>query len=122
LRLVWGDRARLERVFDNLIGNAVKFSPDGGAITVRLSNEGEMVRVDVLDEGIGITQEEQPKIFERFYQVDGSSKRRFSGTGLGLAIVKEIVEAHRGTISVTSQLGVGSKFSFAIPVARETQT
>lgn len=122
LRLVWGDRARLERVFDNLIGNAVKFSPDGGTITVRLSNEGAMIRVEVLDEGIGIAQEEQTKIFDRFYQVDGSSKRRFSGAGLGLAIVKEIVEAHRGTLHVTSQLGVGSKFSFAIPVAQEEPT
>jgi signal transduction histidine kinase len=121
LRHVWGDRTRLEQVFDNLIGNAVKFSPDGGTITVRLSNDGDLVRAAVVDEGIGIRQDQLTKIFDRFYQVDGSSKRRFGGTGLGLAIVKEIVEAHQGTIGVESQLGVGSTFSFTIPVAPQGQ-
>lgn len=119
LRPVWGDRARLGQVLDNLIGNAIKFSPDGGTITVRLRNEDGFVRVDVIDQGIGIPGDQLTKIFERFYQVDGSSKRRFGGTGLGLAIVKEIVEAHGGTITVESEVGKGSTFSFTVPVARQ---
>ncbi len=119
LHPVWGDRARLGQVLDNLIGNAIKFSPDGGTITVRLRNDDGFVRVDVIDQGIGIPNDQLTKIFERFYQVDGSSKRRFGGTGLGLAIVKEIVEAHGGTITVESQVGRGSTFSFTVPVAPE---
>jgi signal transduction histidine kinase len=117
LRAVWGDRIRLSQIFDNLIENAIKFSPKGGTITVRLCNGQGHVRVDVIDEGIGIPQDKQSRIFERFYQVDGSSTRQFGGTGLGLAIVQEIVEAHGGVISVASELGAGSTFSFTIPVA-----
>jgi len=123
---VWGDRARLEQVFVNLIGNAIKFSPGGGTITVRLHNEtastspvNEMgfVRAEVIDKGIGIAKDQLTKIFDRFYQVDGSSKRHFGGTGLGLAIVKETVEAHGGTVTVDSELGVGSRFSIRLPSA-----
>jgi len=114
---VWADRIRLSQIFDNLIENAIKFSPQGGTITVRLCNGQGHVRADVIDEGIGIPQDKQSRIFERFYQVDGSSTRQFGGTGLGLAIVQEIVEAHGGTISVASELGAGSTFSFTIPVA-----
>jgi signal transduction histidine kinase len=119
LRLVIGDRERLDRVFANLIQNAIKFTPDGSAITVRLSNEGDFVRADVIDQGIGIAEDHLDKIFQRFYQVDGSSKRRFGGTGLGLAIVKEIIDAHGGEITVASEVGVGSTFSFTVPVASE---
>ncbi len=114
---VLGDRLRLNQVFDNLIHNAIKFSPDGGEIRIRLRQTGKFVRVDVIDPGIGIPQDKLDKIFERFYQVDGTSKRRFSGTGLGLAIVKEIVEAHGGTIDVQSVIDEGSTFSFIVPVA-----
>jgi signal transduction histidine kinase len=144
LHPVWGDRARLEQVLVNLIGNACKFALPptaprrrdvgqqavnpgcaGGTITVRLRNseradaEGPYVRVEVIDEGIGITPDQLTRIFGRFYQVDGSSTRRFGGTGLGLAIVKEIVEAHGGTVSVNSEVGVGSVFSFTVPTARK---
>jgi signal transduction histidine kinase len=120
LGLVWGDRARLEQVFNNLIGNALKFSPDPlGKITVRLRSHDKSVRVDVIDQGIGIPQDQLTKIFERFYQVDGSSTRRFGGTGLGLAIVKEIIDAHGGMILVESEPGVGSMFSFTVPLASE---
>lgn len=119
LPLAWGDRTRLDQVFDNLIDNAIKFSPDGGTITVRLQRAGGFVRADVVDQGIGIEKDQLDRIFDRFYQVDGSSKRRFSGTGLGLAIVKEIVQAHGGQISVTSQPGKGSTFTFTIPIARD---
>ena len=120
LPLVWGDHDRLEQVFNNLIGNAIKFSPEvGGQITVRLRQVTGFVRVDVIDQGIGIAGNHLARIFERFYQVDGSSKRRYSGTGLGLAIVKEIVDAHGGTVMVESQLDVGSTFSFTVPLAQE---
>jgi len=73
------------------------------------------VQVEVTDQGIGIPTDELDKIFERFYQVDGSSKRRFSGTGLGLAIVQRIVEGHNGKIWVESEMGKGSTFSFTVP-------
>ena len=117
---VWGDRARLDQVFSNLIENALKFSPEpGGTITVRLRNDDGFVRSDVQDQGIGIPEDQLTKIFERFYQVDGSMKRRFRGTGLGLAIVKEIVDAHGGTVIVESQPDVGSTFSFTVPLAAD---
>ena len=128
---VWGDRARLEQVLINLIGNACKFSPNGGTITVRIRHADlaeadpssgtlengprSQVRVQVIDEGIGIAPDQLTKIFERFYQVDGSSTRRFGGTGLGLAIVQETIQAHGGTIAVDSQVGVGSRFTFTLP-------
>jgi signal transduction histidine kinase len=120
---VWGDRARLEQVFVNLIGNALKFSPSGGTVRVRLRNGGgtdgrpPCVQADVIDEGIGIAPDQLTKIFGRFYQVDGSSTRRFGGTGLGLAIVQETVKAHGGTITVTSEMGAGSTFSLSLPAA-----
>jgi signal transduction histidine kinase len=117
---VMGDRARLDQVFNNLIGNALKFSPEtGGTITVRLRRVDGFVRVDVVDQGIGIAGNHLARIFERFYQVDGSSKRRYGGTGLGLAIVKEIVDAHGGTVTVESEPNVGSTFSFTVPVVPE---
>jgi signal transduction histidine kinase len=119
LKLALGDAERLGQVFANLIGNAIKFTPDSGTITVRLTNDQDSVRADVIDEGIGIAQDNLTRIFERFYQVDGSSKRRFRGTGLGLAIVKEIIDAHGGTITVSSELGAGSTFSFTVPAAVE---
>jgi signal transduction histidine kinase len=117
LQSALGDPQRLDRVFANLIGNAIKFTPSGGKITIRLRNQGDFLRADVIDEGIGIPDDQLEKIFDRFYQVDGSTTRRYGGTGLGLAIVKEIVNAHGGTISVTSEPGVGSTFSFTVPAA-----
>lgn len=117
LRPALGDPERLGQVFANLLGNAIKFTPGPGTITVRLTNVEGAIRAEVIDEGIGIAEDHLERIFERFYQVDGSSKRRFRGTGLGLAIVKEIVDAHGGTITVASEVGTGSTFSFAIPVA-----
>jgi signal transduction histidine kinase len=77
------------------------------------------VHVDVIDEGIGIAPDQLTKIFGRFYQIDGSSTRRFGGTGLGLAIVQEIIQAHGGTITVESKVGVGSRFSFTVPTVAD---
>lgn len=114
---VMGDKKRLGEVFDNLIGNALKFSPDGGVVTIRLQQMGHVVEASVSDTGIGIPADQLDKIWTRFYQVDSSTTRRFGGTGLGLAIVKRIVEAHRGEVWVESEPGQGSTFYFTVPVA-----
>ncbi len=114
---VMGDQRRLGQVFDNLIGNAIKFSPDGGTIRVRLQAEDAAVRAQVIDEGIGVPAHQLELVWERFYQVDGTASRRFGGTGLGLAIVKRLVEAHHGRVGVSSQPGQGSTFYFTIPRA-----
>ncbi len=113
--MVWGDRERLSQVLDNLLHNAVKFSPNGGRITVRVADHGDYVLVSVQDTGIGIPPDKLDRIFDRFYQVDGSTKRRFGGMGLGLAIVKRIVEAHGGRVWAESELGKGSTFYFTVP-------
>ncbi len=116
LPVVYADRDRIAQVLDNLLGNAIKFSPNGGTITVRVHAIDGIVQVEVSDQGIGIPADKLDKIFERFYQVDGSSRRRFGGTGLGLAIVKRIVRAHNGTVWVDSEEGKGSTFFFTLPV------
>lgn len=113
--IVWGDRERLSQVLDNLLHNAVKFSPNGGRITVRVQDLEDHALVSVQDTGIGIPPDKLERIFERFYQVDGSTRRRFGGMGLGLAIVKRIVEAHGGRVWAESELGKGSTFHFTIP-------
>ncbi len=115
LPLVAGDEGRLLQVFDSLLGNAIKFSPDGGQIVVTIEDAGSMVRASVADQGVGIPEDERERIFDRFYQVDGSVRRRFGGTGLGLAIAKRIVEAHGGRIWVESEPGEGSTFYFTLP-------
>ena len=112
---VAGDEGRLLQVFDNLLSNAIKFSPNGGQITVTVKDAGQMEQVLVADRGIGIPKDQQERIFERFYQVNGSARRRFGGAGLGLAIVKRIVEMHGGRVWVDSEPGKGSTFHFTIP-------
>ncbi len=109
------DVAQITQVLDNLLNNAIKFSPNGGTIRVRLVEEETMVMVQVSDTGIGIPPEAIDRIFERFYQVDGSTTRRFGGAGLGLAICRQIINAHGGIIDVKSRFGEGSTFSFTIP-------
>ena len=116
---VMGDQERLELLFGHLVGNAIKFSPDGGTVTVRAWADGNQVYVSVADEGIGIAPDHLSHVFERFYQVDGTTKRRFGGMGVGLALVWEIVEAHGGTAMVESEPGEGSTFTVALPRAEE---
>jgi signal transduction histidine kinase len=118
---VWADRSYLEQVFDNILGNAIKFSPNGGKITVCIKEEGEYLRVAVSDTGIGIPSDQLERIFERFYQVDGSPTRRFGGTGLGLALVKKTIEAHGGEVWAESQEGQGSTFFFTLPILRDDE-
>ena len=117
LPLVKADDRRLRQVFDNLIGNAVKYSPQGGEIVVGARREDGRVRVYVRDEGVGIPEEEQEAIFEPFYRVDSSLRRKAQGAGLGLFLVRAIVRAMGGDIWVESEAGKGSTFYFTLPVA-----
>ena len=112
---VYADATRLKQILLNLLSNSVKFT-DEGIIEVKASNHGEWVDFKVKDSGCGMKREDLPHIFEVFRQVDGSSTRSTSGTGLGLAITKKLVEMHGGAISVESELGVGTTFSFSLPV------
>jgi signal transduction histidine kinase/putative methionine-R-sulfoxide reductase with GAF domain len=113
--LVLGDLERLELVIYHLTENAIKFSPGGGKVTVRSWSDDKQVYVSVADTGIGIAPEHLHRIFERFYQVNGTTTRRFGGLGLGLALVWEIVEAHGGSVRASSRPGEGSTFTVAIP-------
>ncbi len=116
---VKGDRNNLEGVFTNLVNNAIKYTPEGGEITIRVRGEGENVRVEVSDTGIGISKENLSRIFDRFYRVKSEKTRQIVGTGLGLCIVKHIVEAHLGTISVESEEGGGSTFTVVLPAGSD---
>ncbi len=117
LPLVQGDREQLNLVFSHLLENAIKFSPEGGTITIRAWANDDWNYVFIADEGIGIAPEHIDRIFERFYQVDGSTTRRFGGMGLGLALAWEIVEAHDGVIDVESEPNEGSTFIVKLPQA-----
>ena len=113
------DVARIERVLFNLLHNAIKFSRDGGTITVTARDEGDSLRCEVRDEGMGIPPEQLPRLFQRFSQLqEGSAK---GGTGLGLSIAKAIVEAHGGAIGVESARGEGSTFWFTLPTKAITR-
>jgi signal transduction histidine kinase len=116
--LVQGDPHRLEQVVDNLVSNAVKYSPHGGTIDIRGTSTAAEVRLTVSDEGVGIPLDEQERIFDRFYRVEGPETRAVSGTGLGLYITRAIVEAHGGRCWVNSTPGKGATFFVALP--RET--
>lgn len=109
------DRDRVNQVFDNLLGNAIKFSPRGGTITIGVEDRGDYLQLSVSDMGVGIPADKLKRVFDRFYQVDGSATRRFGGAGLGLAIAKRIVESHGGEIWVESEMGHGSRFIFTLP-------
>jgi signal transduction histidine kinase/ActR/RegA family two-component response regulator len=115
---IFGDRVRLEQVASNLIGNAVKFTPDGGGVDVRMRRVGDRAELTFSDTGQGIAPEFLPCVFEPFRQADGSTTRTHSGLGLGLSIVKTLVEAHNGTIHVHSAGdGMGAEFVVTLPVA-----
>jgi signal transduction histidine kinase len=112
---VLADRQQLERVFINLLGNAIKFTPAKGKISIRASSLDNLCQIDITDTGIGIPQESLGAIFDEFYRVDNPINQKVKGTGLGLSLVKRIVEAHGGSIWVRSKLNEGSTFSFTIP-------
>jgi len=110
------DRLRLAEVLQNLLDNAMQYTPTGGQIVVSASADGAEVTFTVSDTGIGIPQADQPRIFERFYRVDVARSREVGGTGLGLSIAKHLVEVHGGRIWVESEVGQGSQFHFTVPI------
>ncbi|MBL0389048.1 response regulator [Tumebacillus sp. ITR2] len=113
--LARGDSDKLKQVLMNLIGNAVKYSPEGGTVTIGFRATPKHLVVDITDQGLGIPKDALSKLFSKFYRIDNSDRRKIGGTGLGLAICKEIVKAHDGEITVQSELGVGSTFSIHLP-------
>ncbi|MFE8703124.1 ATP-binding protein [Cytobacillus sp. FJAT-54145] len=113
---ILGDKAKVEQVFTNLVHNAIKYSPLGGEIKIIMSEKDGDLKVDVVDEGLGIPEEALPKLFTRFYRVDNSDRRKIGGTGLGLSIVQEIMKMHDGEISVSSEFGKGSTFTVSFPL------
>jgi signal transduction histidine kinase len=119
LPTVWGDSRRLQQVLKNLLSNAIRYSPEGGAITVGAEEDEGSVRFWVRDEGMGIPPLALNRIFDRFYRVDDSARRIPGGIGLGLALVREVVRAHKGRVWVESTMGRGSTFYFTVPVTGE---
>ncbi|MCK5659884.1 MAG: hypothetical protein KAH86_00895, partial [Methanosarcinales archaeon] len=114
---ICADRTRLKQVLLNLVSNAIKFTPDGGRIVIKAEDMGEMVRISVIDNGIGINEEDVSRLFNRFIQIDQSNTRSVGGTGLGLAIVKDMVELMNGSVELESEFGTGTMFSILLPKA-----
>jgi two-component system phosphate regulon sensor histidine kinase PhoR len=115
LSMIHADRNSMEGIFSNLISNAIKYTPEGGSVSVQLGEEGGFVKASVSDTGIGIKKEDLSRIFDKFYRVKSSETRQIVGTGLGLSIVKSIVDAHLGSISVESEEGGGTTFTILLP-------
>jgi len=112
---VKADPVRLGQVFDNLISNAIKFTPPGGRVGLTISMVGDEAIVVVTDSGMGMTAEDQQRLFTRFFRTKAAAK--IQGTGLGLTITKAIVDAHPGSIGVESKVGTGTSFTFTVPTA-----
>ncbi|HEU4389409.1 MAG TPA: HAMP domain-containing sensor histidine kinase, partial [Blastocatellia bacterium] len=116
--LAYGDQFRLNQAFRNIAENALKYTPSGGSVTMTVTPVGHLIRTDVEDTGIGISEAELAKIFGRFYRVDHARSRGDGGAGLGLAICDHIIRAHDGRIEVASAHGQGARFSVYLPSAR----
>ena len=114
---VWGDAESMTQIADNLVDNAIKYTGDGGVVTLALRREAERGVLEVRDTGIGIPPEDLERIFERFYRVDKARSRALGGTGLGLSIVKHLAQAMNGRVSVTSESGRGSVFRVELQLA-----
>ncbi|MFC4654774.1 MULTISPECIES: sensor histidine kinase [Rheinheimera] len=110
------DPDKIMQVMSNLLSNAAKYSPQGGAVQIRSQQQGDKVRIEVEDSGPGIPLEFQDRVFEKFAQADSSNTRRVGGTGLGMAISKSLVELHGGSISFVSVPGKGTTFVFELPL------
>ena len=116
--LVDGDFEKTQRILENLVSNAIKFTPDGGSVALRVRRSGDGgVIMEVADTGIGIAPDDQERIFDRFFQVDSTSTRKYNGSGLGLAIVREYAEAQGFSVAVESALGRGSTFTVTVPAS-----
>jgi signal transduction histidine kinase len=113
---VYADPTRLAQILANLVSNAHKYTPDGGQIHIQAQPVMDMVQVDVSDNGVGISEDDQARLFTQFFRSEDRAVREQLGWGLGLSIAKKMAEAQRGTISFTSELGAGSTFSFTIPI------
>ena len=114
--VIEGDEVRIAQVIDNLLSNAIKFTPNGGRVAVHLSSDEETARLEVADTGMGMTPDEQSRLFERFYRTESATHGAIQGSGLGLAISQAIAHAHGGAITLESETGVGSTFTLAIPL------
>ena len=112
---ILADEDLLSQVWSNLLHNSIKFTPEGGRVSVAVRREGSQITCRICDTGIGIPEDAQPHVFERFYKADPSRERAREGSGLGLAIAKKIVELHQGTIAVASQPGAGTMFIVSLP-------
>ncbi|MFT4414562.1 cell wall metabolism sensor histidine kinase WalK [Fredinandcohnia humi] len=115
------DQDKITQVLDNIISNALKYSPEGGKITFQVKEHEGQIEVSVRDEGVGIPKENLDRIFDRFYRVDKARTRKLGGTGLGLAIAKEMVEAHGGRIWATSEEGIGTTVFFTLPIVGDQE-
>jgi len=113
--IILGDKNKLKQVFMNLLNNAIKYSPEGGDISIKIYGDDQNISIDIKDEGLGIPEDAIPNLFQQFYRVDNSDRRKIGGTGLGLAIVQEIVKAHDGKITVSSIFKKGSTFTTNFP-------
>ena len=112
---ILGDRARLQQVLANLVGNALMHTPPSASVTVRLVPRPDEVILEVIDTGPGLAPEDAERVFERFYRTDSSRNRRSGGTGLGLSIVSALIAAHGGAVGVRSTQGVGTTFTVTLP-------
>ncbi|MHB9130533.1 MAG: ATP-binding protein [Armatimonadota bacterium] len=115
LPTIMADKDKLDQVLTNLISNAIKYSPEGGSVTIRVVDEGDKLCFSVTDQGMGIPPEHLEKVFQRFHRVHSGDSQRVGGTGIGLYLAKNLVDAHNGVIWVDSTIGKGSTFSFTIP-------
>ncbi len=120
--IVHVDTDRIVQILINLLGNAVKYSPEGGVVSVQTTNEKDFVRIDIIDQGPGIPKKDKKAIFERFKQIEGEEYKRSGSSGLGLAICKALVEGHGGIIAVDSEVGHGSRFWFTVPAEKTAKS
>ena len=116
---ITGDKAKIVQVFINIIGNAIKFSPNGGDVTIKIENNQDMAIVSIKDKGMGIPKKDLPNVFEKFKQIDSSARRKIGGTGLGLPICKEIIKNHNGDIWIESIEGQGTTVYFTLPLSNK---
>lgn len=116
LPLIVGNKSSVEAMFINLISNAIKYTPSEGQVSVEMSENAQNVQIEVSDTGIGVEDEDIPRIFNKFYRVRSEITKNISGTGLGLSIVKSVVDAHHGAINVESKVGEGTTFTVLLPV------
>ena len=115
--MVDGDQERIEQVIMNIVSNAIKYTADGGIITMTAGISGKNVFVKISDNGVGIPEKDLPNLFERFYRVDKARSRATGGTGLGLSIAKEILNQHKGDIRIESVYGEGTDVTITLPAA-----